>query len=98
MNHEDLAPPYAVHEFAFVQGTDPALVAANHVAAGKAWIDTSAGNTLKVRNPANSGWLTIFAGSSQVGANFTLVPGLITITIDALPAPIGGAFSLINYV
>lgn len=95
--HHELAGILAVHRFAFVQGTDPALVAGNHVGAGKAWIDTASGNALKVRNEANSAWINVVAGASSVSAVWR---SLIYVDIEAAlpgtstPTP----FVLLTYV
>jgi hypothetical protein len=56
MRHHDLTGRGAIHPFAFIGATDPALDADNEVTIGKAWIDTSAGFVLKVRNAGNDGW------------------------------------------
>ena|SRR5882672_12401572 len=66
--HRDLSGINALHAFAFVQGTDPASDPDNHVAARKAWVDTANSNALKIRNDANTGWLTVIGGSTQVSA------------------------------
>lgn len=68
--HHELDGALAVHPFAFVQSTDPALDADNHVTAHKAWIDTGNGNTLKVRNDTNTAWLTVISGGLQTGIAF----------------------------
>lgn len=64
MRHSDLTGYVAVHPFAFIGATDPALDADNEVATGKAWVDTSSGFVLKVRNSDNDGWDEIAGGSS----------------------------------
>jgi hypothetical protein len=58
MDHRDLTGPAAIHPAFFVSDTDPSLDAANHVGAGKGWLDTSEAPTLKVRNDANDAWIT----------------------------------------
>lgn len=97
-DHYALTGPNAVHPFAFFQATDPALDPANHVAEGKAWIDTANGNAFKIRNASNA-WTTVIAGSSQVVSNFRLVSVLVW-QVAELPDPVGElvAFSLVNYV
>ena len=69
-DHHDLTGKYAVHPFAFVQATDPALDAANQVTAHKAWIDTSVGNALKIRNASNTAWTTVLSGGGGVSMQF----------------------------
>lgn len=66
MKHQDLTGRGAVHPFAFVQATDPALDPDNAITRRKAWVDTSAGNALKIRNETNDGWTTILAGAGGV--------------------------------
>lgn len=68
-NHHDLVGKYAVHPFAFVGDDDPADDPENEVTAYKAWIDTSVGNALKIRNATNTAWLTVLAGGG--GASST---------------------------
>lgn len=98
--HHQVTGPFAVHRFAFVQATDPALDPDNHVAAGKPWIDTASGNALKIRNDGNSAWITVLTGSSQVSANFRLVAVLVWSVFeypDALnTAPYLSPFALVN--
>lgn len=98
-DHYALTGPNAVHPFAFVQGTDPALDSSNHVSAYKAWIDTANGNTFKIRNADNNGWITVVSGSSQVSSNLRLI-AVIVIDVAEMPNTIGetSAFSLVNYV
>lgn len=53
--HKDLSGAKAVHQFAYVQATDPGAVGAS-----KAWVDTdTTPPTLKVRNAANNGWIVV---------------------------------------
>jgi hypothetical protein len=59
--HFELTEPYAIHPAAFISATDPALVAANDVQAGKQWVDTSSGPPFvqKVRDATNTTWQAI---------------------------------------
>lgn len=66
-DHHELSGKFAVHPFAFVQDTDPAIEASNFVTAGKGWVDTSVGNVLRIRNAANTAWVVSIAGSGGVG-------------------------------
>lgn len=59
MDHRDLTGPAAIHPAFLVSDTDPALDAANHVTARKGWVDTSETPTLKIRNDANTAWITV---------------------------------------
>lgn len=85
--HQELTGRSAVHPFAFVQATDPALDANNDVGPYKAWIDTSTGNTLKIRNAANTDWLTVFAGASQADLTWRLKANVET-NVNEFPNPI----------
>ena len=71
-DHHQLTGKFAVHQFAFVQNTDPALDPDNEVLAYKAWIDTSSGNALKVRNAANTAWNTVIAGGGGISQQFVV--------------------------
>jgi len=66
MRHRDLTGRAAIHPAAFFQDTDPSLDADNHVGPGKWWVDTGSGNALKVRNNANSSWITVLGSGGQV--------------------------------
>lgn len=60
MIHSNITGVNAIHPFAYVQSTDPALVPANNVTAYKAWLDTSTTPaTFRYRNAANTAWLQI---------------------------------------
>lgn len=62
MRHPDIIGPQAVHEFAFVQNTDPALVPANEVAANVGWLNTAFNPpVLQLRNSGNTAWLAVSA-------------------------------------
>lgn len=91
MKHHQLTGHSAIHPFAFVQDTDPALDPDNHVTAYKAWIDTSSGNALKIRNATNTAWDTIFAGATQAVARFERVDYIQRI-VDELPGDEFGFF------
>lgn len=83
--HQDLTGRGAVHPFAFVQGTDPSLDPDNAVDANKAWIDTSSGATLKIRNAANNAWLEVLAGEPQVSQGFFAIAEVVTILVELFP-------------
>lgn len=59
--HNELTIPGAVHPFAYVQSTDPALDGANGVAAYKAWIKSD-DNSLWYRNAGNTAWVAVIGG------------------------------------
>ncbi|MCP9496077.1 MAG: hypothetical protein MSG64_16640 [Pyrinomonadaceae bacterium MAG19_C2-C3] len=78
--HADLQ---SIHKAAYVGNTDPALDAANKVAAGKLWLDTSSlPPSIKLRDALNTDWTPVTITDSQVrgvvqgmlqaGANVTL--------------------------
>lgn len=71
VKHHELTAPLAIHPFAFVQSSDPALDPLNEVTDGKAWIDTSAGNALKIR--VGGAWTTAIGGASQVSGAWRMV-------------------------
>lgn len=102
MLHHEIEGPLAIHPFAFVQSTDPALDADNHVAAGKAWIDTGSANTLKIRNEANSAWIIVVGGSSDAVVAFTLLESIVSVLVDVFPNVIDattiGDFTELTYV
>ena len=54
--HDELTAWQAIHQFAYASNTDPSLDASISLTPYKGWIDTSASNTLKVRNAANGAW------------------------------------------
>lgn len=56
MRHYEITGPAALHQFCYLQNTDPALVPANGVTAGKAWLDT-AEERLKIRSADNLQWV-----------------------------------------
>jgi len=96
--HQDLSGRSAVHPFAFVQSTDPSLDAENDVGPYKAWIDTSTGNTLKIRNAANTDWLIVFAGASQADSSWRGIQNTVH-DVAALPGTTGEhQLTVINYV
>lgn len=97
-DHHQLTGRFAVHPFAFVQTTDPALDIANQVGPGKAWIDTASGNALKVRNPANTAWLNVLSGATTIGNNWTRVINLASSQVVAFPTPIGFGWTQVNYI
>lgn len=100
--HQELTGRAAIHPFAFVQSTDPALDATNEVAANKAWIDTSIGNALKIRNAANTSWITLLAGGAVDSFTaWALVEVLIELTVEELPGETLGVrptWALVNYI
>lgn len=53
--HYQIIGKYAIHPFAFVSETDPALDAANHVSAFKGWVKLST-KQLFFRNATNDSW------------------------------------------
>lgn len=65
MKHYAIEGAAAVHVFAFVSATDPALNPANQVAPGKGWWDT-AEERLKFRNEANTAWLYVGVAGVEV--------------------------------
>lgn len=79
--HRDLTGPAAIHPVAFVQGTDPALVAGNGVGPGKAWIDTANSYAWKIRNDANNAWITVL-GAPVAALNLDMVSLTVAWTLD----------------
>jgi len=57
-SHRRLTGFDAVHQFCWVQSSDPSLVADNEVLAYQGWLDTDT-DTLYVRNSTNTAWLTV---------------------------------------
>lgn len=86
IKHQDLTGRSAIHPFAFIQNTDPSLVADNAVTAKKAWIDNTnpASPILKVRDDTNTSWITVIAG---VAPPTSLLLGFVGIDVvtDVLP-------------
>lgn len=80
--HRDLTGPAAIHPVAFVQGTDPALVAGNGVLPGKAWIDTANNYAWKIRNDANSGWITVL-GPAPAGLSVSMTELVLVYTLGS---------------
>jgi hypothetical protein len=78
--HRSLTGPAAIHPFAFISDTDPSIDAANGVGPGKAWILESAPYTMKVRNEANDGWITVLGAPSGI----TLGWATKVVVVDAL--------------
>lgn len=66
MRHNDLTGYVAIHPFAFIGATDPASDPDNEVDTGKAWIDTTSGFVLKVRNATNDDWDVIASSAAVV--------------------------------
>lgn len=83
MRHNDLTGYVAIHPFAFIGATDPASDPDNEVSAGKAWIDTSTGFVLKVRNATDDGWDEIAGGGGTERNDVTaLTSSSGAVTVD----------------
>lgn len=98
--HHELTGGHAIHPFAYVQDTDPSLDADNYVAAKKAWVDTSSGNVLKIRNDSNTGWIIIVAGGAGVSTEFVVLANIV-IDPGATEFPNDYEeilFNLVNYI
>lgn len=87
VRHQDMTGRGAIHPFAFVGATDPALDADNAVGPYKGWLDTTNPSVpvLRVRNAANDAWLTVTGGGGGGGfGSVQFIP--LDHVINAAPA------------
>lgn len=70
-SHRRLTGFDALHQFCWVQATDPASTPANEVTAYQGWLDTDT-NSLYVRNAANTAWLEVGGGVGAAALPLTV--------------------------
>lgn len=94
VRHQDMTGRGAIHPFAFVGATDPALDADNAVGPYKGWLDTTNPSVpvLRVRNGTNDAWLTIGSGGGGGGFGSINPIALDHVINDGVDLSFMGAF------